>query len=231
MRLSAEGTSRIQVYRKGEQTLMTRTRRIALGLVFGTLAAAGSAFAATETFQFDKAHSLVGFKIRHFVSKVEGRFKDFDGVIQIDRQNPSASKVELTIQTASIDTANENRDKDLKSPNFFEVEKYSTITFKSTKVEPKGGDTYEVAGDLTMHGVVKPVKLTVKSGGFIKAGKVEKAGFEVSGTLNRKDFGIIWNRALDQGATMLGDDVDINIQVEANKPEAEAQKAAPPAKG
>ena len=206
---------------------MTRTRRTVLGLVLA-LAAAGSALGATETFLFDKAHTLVGFRIRHFVSKVEGRFKDFDGAVQIDRQNPSASKVELTIQTASVDTANENRDQDLRSPNFFEVDKYPTITFKSTKVESKGGDTYEVAGDLTMHGVVKPVKLTVKSGGFAKAPGVEKAGFEVSGTLNRKDFGIVWNRALDQGATMLGDDVDINIQIEANKPAPEAQKPAPP---
>lgn len=207
---------------------MIRTRRIVLGLALGILAAASSAFSATETFQLDKAHTLVGFKIRHFVSNVEGRFKDFEGTIVLDRQNPAASKVELTIQSASIDTANDNRDKDLRSANFFEVEKYPTITFKSTKVEAKGSDTYEVTGDLMMHGVTKPVKLTVKSGGFIKAGKVEKAGFEVSGALNRKDFGIVWNRALEGGGTMLSDEVDINIQVEANKPDPDAQKAPPP---
>lgn len=207
---------------------MTRTRRIAFGFVLGALATAGPVFAAADTFQFDKAHTLVGFKIRHFVSKVEGRFKSFDGTIQIDRPNPSASKVELTIQTASIDTSNENRDNDLRSANFFEVDKFPTITFKSTKVEAKGSDTYAVTGDLMMKGITKPITLTVKSGGFAKAGKVEKAGFEVSGVLNRKDFGIIWNRALEGGGAMLSDEVDLNIQVEANKPEPEAQKAAPP---
>ena len=207
---------------------MTRTHRIVLGVGFAVLAAASSAFAAPETFKFDKAHTLVGFRIRHFVSKVEGRFKDFEGVIVLDRQNPAASNVELTIQSASIDTASENRDKDLRSPNFFEVEKYPTITFKSTKVEPKGTDTYEVTGDLTMHGATKPVKLTVKSNGFIQAGKVEKAGFEVSGTLDRKEFGVVWNRALEGGGAMLGDDVTINIQVEANKFDPDAQKASPP---
>jgi polyisoprenoid-binding protein YceI len=207
---------------------MTRTRRIAPGFVVVLLAAASSAVSAPETFTFDKNHSLFGFRIRHFVSTVEGRFKEFDGAVTLDRQNPAASKVELTLQAASIDTANENRDKDLRSANFFEAEKYPTITFKSTKVEPKGADSYEVTGDLVMHGVSKPVKLTVKSGGFIKVGKMEKAGFEVSGKLNRKDFGIVWNRALEGGGEMLSDDVDINIQIEANKPDQDAQKSAPP---
>lgn len=195
------------------------------------IAVAVPAVAAIETFTFDKAHSLVGFRIRHFVSKVEGRFKEYDGAIQLDRQNPSASRVELTIQTASIDTGNEGRDKDLRSPNFFDADKYPTITFKSTKVEPKGNDTYLVTGDLTMHGVTKPVTVTVKHGGFVKAGRVEKAGFEATVTLNRKDFGITWNRAVDQGGFVLGDDAEINIQVEANKqaPEEARPAGAPPA--
>ena len=207
---------------------MTRTRRLALGFVLGALAAAGPALAATETYTFDKNHTLIGFRIRHYVSKVEGRFKDFEGKIKIDRQNAAVSSVELTLQAASIDTAVENRDKDLRSANFFEVEKYPTITFKSAKIEPKGADTYEVTGDLTMHGVSKPVKLTVKSTGFLKIRGVEKAGFEVTGTLNRKDFGVVWNRGLEGGGAMLGDDVELNIQVEANKPDPDAQKAAPP---
>jgi len=191
-------------------------------VLFGSLAAlafAAAAFAATETFQFDKAHSLVGFRIRHFVSKVEGRFKDYEGAIQIDRQNPANSRVDLTIQAASIDTGNENRDKDLRSANFFDVDKFPTITFKSKKVTPKGSDTYDVAGDFTMHGVTKPIVVTVRHGGFAKAGKVEKAGFETMGfKLDRKDYGISWNRAVDQGGVMLGEDVEINVQVEANHP-------------
>src|SRR6266540_3684976 len=97
-------------------------------------AAAQPALGDTGTFTFDKAHSLVGFRIRHFVSKVEGRFKDLDGTIWIDRANPSASKVELTVQAASIDTGVDARDNDLRSPNYFDVTKYPTITFRSTKI-------------------------------------------------------------------------------------------------
>jgi polyisoprenoid-binding protein YceI len=198
-------------------------------------AAAIPVFAEIETFAFDKAHSLVGFRIRHFVSKVEGRFKEFDGTILIDRQNPSASKVELTIPTASIDTSNEGRDKDLRSENFFDTAKYPTMTFKSTKIEPKGKDSYEVTGEFSMHGVTKTITVPVKHGGFLKMkgrnGMNEKTGFEITFPLNRKDFGIIWNRPLDTGGFMLSDDVEINVQVEANKvmPE-ETKPAAPPAK-
>ena len=204
---------------------MRRISRFTAAFAIGLLVAAGQALAAPETFQFDKNHTLVGFRIRHFLSKVEGRFRDFEGTITLDRQSPSASKVELTIQTASLDTAVENRDKDLRSPNFFDVEKFPTITFKSTKIEPRVGDTYEVTGDLTMKGVTRPVTLTVKSGGFLKLKGVEKAGFDVTGKLDRTQFGITWNRALEGGGTMLSDDVDINIQVEANKPDPDAKKS------
>ena len=206
-----------------------RKRALSLTLVAGAaLLAASAALAAPETFQFDRNHSLVGFRIRHFVSKVEGRFKDYEGVIVLDRQNPAASKVDLTIQAASIDTASENRDKDLRSANFFDVEKFPTITFKSTKVTPKGGDSYDVTGDFTMHGVTKTITVPVRHGGFVKTGQGEKAGFElVNFTLNRKDFGITWNRTLDAGAVMLGDDVEVNVQVEANKKSDEAKPAAP----
>ena len=197
-------------------------------------AAALPLLAETETFNFDKNHTLVGFRIRHFVSKVEGRFKDFDGTIWIDRANPSASKVELTIQAASIDTAVDGRDKDLRSPNFFDAEKYPTITFKSTKVVSKGNDSYDVTGEFTMHGVTKTITVPVKHNGFLKvAGRGgsmgEKTGFEINFPLNRKDFGLSWNRPLDSGGFMLSDDVDINIQVEANKQMPEAPKAPAPA--
>ena len=203
-------------------------KRFAILSAAAVLLTASAAFAAPETFSFDKSHSLVGFRIRHFVSKVEGRFREFDGTISLDRQNPATSRVDVTIQTASIDTGNENRDKDLRSPNFFDVEKYPTMTFKSTKVVPKGNDTYDVTGDFTMHGVTKTITIPVRHGGFIKAGKVEKAGFEVAFTLDRKDYGITWNRAVDAGGVMLGDDVEINIQVEANKPLEDGKPAAPP---
>ena len=194
-------------------------------------AAALPVLADVETFTFDKGHTLVGFRIRHFVSRVEGRFNKFDGTIWIDRQNPAASKVELTIQADSVDTNNENRDKDLKSENFFDVAKYPTITFKSTKVVAKGSDAYDVTGEFTMHGVTKTITVPVKHTGFMKvpgrSGMGEKAGFEITFPMNRKDYGITWNRTLDAGGAMLSDEVDINIQVEANKQMPEAPKAAP----
>jgi polyisoprenoid-binding protein YceI len=192
----------------------TRSALIALALA---LAAAGPAAAATEAFVFDKGHTKVGFQIRHWLTKVDGRFRDYDGRILIDREKPANSKVEITIQAASIDTDNDRRDADLRSANFFEVEKYPTITFTSSKVEPKGKDLYEVTGDLTMHGVTKTLKVPVRHTGFLNLGRVEKAGFEVAFPINRKEFGIVWNRTADQGGLMLGDDVDITLLVEANK--------------
>lgn len=178
--------------------------------------------AETEVFTFDKAHSLIGFRVRHVVTKVEGRFKSFDGTIWIDRQNPAASKVELTIQATSVDTANENRDNDLRSPNYFDVAKYPTITFKSTKIEPKGNDQYEVTGEFSLHGVTKTIRVPVKLLGFGKMGKTDKAGFEVALPISRKDYG------MTSGGPVVGDDVEVNIQVEANKQVPEEAKPAAP---
>lgn len=199
---------------------MRRRVRIPASLAL-ILSVALPALAATETFTFDRAHTLIGFRIRHVVTKVEGRFKGFTGTIWLDRANPAGSKIELTIQTGSIDTAVEDRDKDLRSPNFFDVEKYPTITFKSSKVEAKGSDSYEVTGDFTMHGVTKTIRVPVKHTGFGKLGDIDKAGFEIALPLSRKDYGI------DRGIPLLGDDVEINIQVEANK---QAPEEKPPAK-
>jgi polyisoprenoid-binding protein YceI len=196
----------------------THSRRSVSIFAIGLLAAA-EAFGATEVFQFNTQHSHVGFPIRHLVSRVDGRFKDFGGTIEIDRHNPSASRVEVTIQTASVDTADENRDKHLRSSEFFDVERFPTITFKSTKIEARGADSYEVTGDLTMKGVTKTARLAVKSGGFLRTSGAEKAGFEVTGTVDRKAFGVSWNRAIEGGGMMLSDDVAINIQVEADKPD------------
>jgi len=197
-------------------------KRLAAAALAILLATTAFLLAEVETYKFDKAHTLVGFRIRHLLTKVEGRFKDFDGTIWIDRASPSASKVELTIQTTSIDTAQDGRDKDLRSPNYFDVEKYPTITFKSTKIESKGNDQYDVTGDFSMHGVTKSIHVPVKSLGFAKMGKTDKAGFEIALTVPRKDYGI------DKGAPVVGDDVEINIQVEANKAVPEESKAVAP---
>ena len=200
--------------------------RVALLLALG-LALAGAAAAATEAFVFDKAHTVVGFRIRHWLTNLDGRFRDFEGRIQLDRAKPETSQVDVTIQAASIDTANENRDKHLRSADFFDVEKYPTITFKSTKVVPKGKDVYEVTGDLTLHGVTKTMTIPVRHTGFLNLGKQEKAGFELAIPIDRKQFGIGWNRTADTGGVMLGDEVEINVQVEANKemPAPEPTKA------
>jgi polyisoprenoid-binding protein YceI len=181
---------------------------------------------AQETWTVDKGHSTATFKIRHFTANVVGAFNDFDGLVTIDRANPAKSSVEFTIQAASIDTNSENRDKHLRGADFFDVEKFPTITFKSTSVAAKGNNAFDVTGDLTMHGVTKRVTLPVSFGGFLKTKRGEKAGFEVQTTLNRKDYGIVWNRALDEGGFMLSDDVKVTINLEMDRrmPEAPAAK-------
>ena len=200
---------------------MTRSA-VALAAVL----AASPAFAA-DTFVIDKGHSEVGFQIRHMMTKVRGRFNDFDGKIVVDKAKPEASSVELTIQATSIDTANANRDKDLRSADFFDVEKFPTITFKSTRITPKGKDLFDVTGTLTMRGVAKEVTLPVTFLGFMKNMRgVEAAGFEAAVTLNRKDYGITWNRAMDAGGVLLGDEVMVSVNLETRLD----TPASPPAK-
>lgn len=173
---------------------------------------------AAEAFKVDKAHSHADFKIRHMMSSVTGRFSDFDATVNVDRRNPAASSVEFTINAASIDTGNDNRDKHLRSADFFEVEKYPTITFRSTKIVPAGTDRFDVTGNLTIHGVTKQVTLPVTFLGFGKdQWGNERAGFEIETTLNRKDYGLNWNKALDQGGLLLADEVKVTIGLEAVK--------------
>ena len=185
------------------------------------LSFATAASAAPLTFDIDKPHTQVGFSIRHFFSKVPGQFKEFSGTIVVDETDPPASSVEVTIQAASIFTGNDKRDAHLMSPDFFAVDSFPTLTFKSTKVAPAGKDKYKVTGDLTMRGVTRSVVLDVE---FLGMGQVgiggrsmgTKAGFEATTTVDRTDFGINWNKALDQGGVMLGQDVAISLHVEAN---------------
>jgi polyisoprenoid-binding protein YceI len=210
---------------------MIRLRRLAPLVALAFLALAPAARAEKETFIFDKAHSEFGFKVRHFVSKVGGRFTKFDGTIEIDATNPLASSVALKIEAASINTGNPDRDKHLNSPDFFDTAKFPEITFKSTKIVPKGKDVFEVTGDLTMRGVTKPVVLTVAANGFVSDGRGgQKAGFDVTGKLNRKEFGVSYNAVAD-GLAVLSEEVDLGITVEANKkmPAAPATAPAKPA--
>ena len=201
--------------------LRPRMAAIAAG---GHPAAAGTASAA-DTFLIDTPHSEATFQVRHFVTKVRGRFAEFGGTIQVDRANPTASTVDVLIKTASLDTGHPGRDKHLRSADFFDVEKYPEITFRSSKIVPKGGDKYDVTGTFTLHGVSKEITIPVSFLGFMGSGPNEKAGFSADITLNRKDYGIVWNRALDAGGTVLGDEVFISINIEAAPP----KPPAPPA--
>ena len=180
-----------------------------------------------ETFAVDPAHSEVSFQIRHMVSQVRGRFNDFSGTVQLDPKNLPASSVDFHIKVTSIDTNVADRDKHLRSADFFDIEKYPEITFKSESIQAAGKDKYNVTGPLTMHGVTKKVTLPVTLGGQVKDpwGNT-RAGFEIETTLDRKDYGIVWNKALDSGGVMLGDDVKVAINLETVRKDAK-----PAAKG
>jgi len=175
------------------------------------------AVAAQGTYGIDAVHSNVTFKVRHLVSKVSGEFTDFDGTIVADFENLDASRVEFSIRTASIDTKNEKRDGHLRSADFFDVEKYPEITFKSSKITKIDDDSFAVAGTLTLRGVSKEITLTVDFLGEVTAMGGTRAGYELTTTVNRRDYGVSWNRPLDAGGFVLGDDVEIYIALELIK--------------
>jgi polyisoprenoid-binding protein YceI len=171
---------------------------------------------AVRTFQIDKAHSEANFQVRHLITKVRGRFSDFAGTIEFDREQPSRSKVDFTIQAESIDTNEPNRDKHLRSDDFFAVETYPTITFRSTTITPRGSDRYDVEGDLTIRDVTKRIVLPVTHLGTAKdPWGNEKLAFEAETAINRKDYGLNWNAALETGGFLVGDEVKIELQIQA----------------
>ena len=180
-----------------------------------TVLLAATPLVAADTWTVDAAHSEANFKVRHLMSNVSGSFNDFSANLTTDAKNPAASSIDFTIQAASVDTDNENRDKHLRSADWFEVEKFPTISFKSTKIEPAGKDRFNVTGNLTMHGVTKAVTLPVT---FLGYGKDpwgnDRAGFEAETTLDRKDWELRWNKALDNGGVLLGDEVKISLSLE-----------------
>jgi polyisoprenoid-binding protein YceI len=191
-------------------------RALAMFTVLASLAL--PALAAPLTYTIDPGHSEVSFQVRHLVSQVRGRFNEYQGTINMDPAKPEASSVEFRIKAASIDTSLPDRDKHLRGADFFDVEKYPEIVFKSSSVKATGKDTYAVTGTLSMRGVDKKVTLPVT---FLGSARDpwgnEKAGFATETTLNRKDFGINWNAALDNGGVILGDDVKISINLETAK--------------
>ncbi|MFN7916267.1 MAG: YceI family protein [Vicinamibacterales bacterium] len=171
---------------------------------------------SVKTYNIDKSHSEVTFQVRHLITKVRGHFEDYAGTIAFDAANPANSKVNVTIQVASIDTKEPQRDGHLKSDDFFSAEKFPTITFVSTKITPKGGEDFEVQGDLTIRDVTKSVVLPVTHLGTAKDpwGNL-KLAFEGETTINRKDFGLNWNAALETGGFLVGDEVKIGLQIQA----------------
>jgi polyisoprenoid-binding protein YceI len=172
--------------------------------------------AAPSVWTIDKSHSNVGFQIRHFVSNVHGTFGDFKGTITADDDAWQNAVIEVEIATSSINTNSENRDKDLRSSNFFAVDSFPTITFRSTHIERSGSDA-KISGNLTMRGVTKPVVLVGHFNGMQKGAKADRVGFDASTTINRLDYGVTWNRVVEGGGAMLGDDVKIEISVEATR--------------
>lgn len=173
---------------------------------------------AADTYQIDPAHTNVGFGVRHLVlSKVKGNFKEFAGTIVYDEEDITRSSVNVTIQAASINTENAKRDKHLRSPDFLDAEKFPTLTFKSKRIE-KSQNGIVAVGDLTIHGVTREVALP-----FTLLGKVvdpwgnTRIGAEASLTINRHDYGVSWSQKMDSGGLVVGDDVEIELSVEAIK--------------
>lgn len=173
---------------------------------------------AADTYEVDPVHADVAFTVRHLViSNVRGQFKDFTANILFDEKDPSKSSFSGTIKTASLDTGNEKRDGHLKSADFFDVEKYPEITFKSSKIE-KSGDDYVATGTLTIRGVSKQIRLPFTVSGPIQDPRGnKKIGIEASTTINRHDYNVSWNEKLDSGGVVVGEDVKITLNAEAKK--------------
>ena len=175
----------------------------------------------TGDYNVDTSHTRIGFVARHaMVTKVRGAFNEFEGTATLDGANPAASHVEVTISTASIDTRNAQRDEHLRSNDFLAMQEYPQITFSSTGVRQVDDTTFEVTGDLTIKGVTKPITIPFTFEGAAKDpfGHL-RAGFEGSVTINRKDYGITWNAALETGGVLVSDKVTLEFEVSAIKQE------------
>jgi polyisoprenoid-binding protein YceI len=171
------------------------------------------------TWNIDNAHSEVTFTVRHMmISKVRGRFNDFTGTVDFNEADPAASSVAVEIQVDSLDTREAQRDGHLKSPDFFDAATYPTITFKSKRVEKTGENTGRIIGDLTIHGVTREVALDTEYSGQSKSPwGTTSAGFSATTKINRKDFGLNWNQALETGGILVGEEVTISIELEIVK--------------
>lgn len=192
---------------------LVSTLALTAAVVFATSAAQAAVY------KVDTSHSSVRFAVRHLLSKTTGEFGTFEGTIEIDPEKRDTVKVTGSIDAASIDTRDEDRDKHLRDEDFFDVAKFPKITFEAGTLTDVNDDRTKgkLEGELTMHGVTKPIVIDVEWYGTIAdPWGNKKAGFAGTTTLNRKDFGIVWNKALDSGGFVVGDEVEIEINIEAN---------------
>ena len=180
----------------------------------------------TKRFEFDPAHTSIGFRAKHMmVSTVRGEFGKFAGYVELDGDDPTTARGEATIEVASIDTRQEQRDAHLRSGDFFDVDKYPEMKFASTSVKSLAPDRYEVRGDLTIKDVTKPVTLEVTfEGRFNDPWGKDRAGITATGTIDRRDWGLTWNQVLEAGRVVVGD--KIQLQIEAELTAAAEEKAA-----
>lgn len=178
--------------------------------------------ASAAEYTVDKSHSRIGFQVRHLFSKVSGEFKDFEGDFNFDPEKLDSAKANVTIQASSINTNEGKRDEHLRSPDFLDTGKFPTVSFVSKKLKADGNQKYKLEGDFTLHGVTKPVTFDVE---FLGKDKDpwgnQRAGFTASAIINRKDFGVQWNKVLESGRVLVGDEINVTVEVEG------IQKAAP----
>jgi polyisoprenoid-binding protein YceI len=196
------------------QKLMRTMWVLAAALALGV----GMTAAQTSNWAIDKSHSEADFSVKHLgISTVHGSFRGVSGVVKFEAGNSAVWGVEATVDVNTVDTGVAQRDQALRSPEFFDVAKYPTMTFKSTSVKTQGS-TYLVTGDLTLHGVTKPVTLTLESPGNEQVGMDAKSvhrGFTATTTINRQDFGLTWNGTLKSGESVVGNDIKIELDIEA----------------
>ena len=180
------------------------------------------------SWEIDAAHSQATFSVKHMmISTVRGHFEVLSGKLHIDEEHPENSWVEAEVDAPSINTRDAKRDGHLRSPDFFDAEKYPKITFKSTKVTPGGDNKYLVTGNLTMHGVTKEETFHAEYSGQVKdLYGLQRAAFSIKGKINRKDFGLNWNVALETGGVLVGEDVNIEIDLAAVQKPAVQETAA-----
>jgi polyisoprenoid-binding protein YceI len=182
---------------------------------------------ATRSWKIDPAHSGIQFTVRHMVfSKVRGAFTRWSGELDFDPDQPSAARVSVRIDAASIDTREPKRDEHLRSPDFFDVAAFPEIAFASTSVEKREGDRYRVSGDLTIHGVTRPIELDAEYlGAGVDPWGGQRIAFQARGAVHRKEFGLSWNQVLETGGVLVGDQIEIALDVQAVLAQA-GEKAA-----